>query len=181
MKLQVVAGTLGGRQFKSPHTHRTHPMSERVRGALFNVLGDVSELFVLDAFSGSGALSFEAISRGASRAIAVEVDKTAHRTLSENVIDLSLADKVKAIRANVSSWSDNNPDEQFDLVLCDPPYDAINVATLQKLTRHVRVNGIFVLSWPGKTAVPELHGLQLIGDAPKNYGDATLAFYRKTG
>ena len=72
--MRIIAGYLGGRQFNSPRSNRTHPMSDKARGGLFNALGDISGLTVLDAFAGSGALSFEAISRGAESVIAVDID-----------------------------------------------------------------------------------------------------------
>jgi 16S rRNA (guanine966-N2)-methyltransferase len=67
--MRVVAGSLKGRIFNEPSGHQTHPMSEKVRGALFNALGDIEGLSVLDAFAGSGALSFEAVSRGAKSVV----------------------------------------------------------------------------------------------------------------
>src|SRR5579883_2683533 len=106
--MRIVAGTLGGRQFEAPKGHRTHPMSDKVRGALFNMLGDISGLTVFDAFAGSGALSFEAISRGAKSAVAVDIDKSAHKTILKNAKQLGVPAQLKAIRANASGWSDNN-------------------------------------------------------------------------
>jgi 16S rRNA (guanine966-N2)-methyltransferase len=98
-------------------------MSDKARGGLFNALGDLSDLSVLDAFAGSGALSFEAISRGASSAVAVDIDKSAYQAMQESISALGLEDKIKAIRANVSGWSDNNSDALFDIVIAAPPYD----------------------------------------------------------
>ena len=152
-------------------------MSERVRGAIFNMLGDIEGLTILDAFAGSGALSFEAISRGAKHAIAIDVDKSAARTVSENAKDLDVSDNIKAIRASASGWSDNNPSAQFDIVFVAPPYDALQPALVQKLVRHVTQGGIFVLDWPGKLDLLEVDGLKNI--AVKNYGDAQIAVYRK--
>jgi 16S rRNA (guanine966-N2)-methyltransferase len=70
--MRIIAGTLKNREFKSPHGHKTHPMSDKVRGSLFNVLGDIEGLTFLDAFTGSGALAVEAASRGAASVIAVD-------------------------------------------------------------------------------------------------------------
>jgi 16S rRNA (guanine(966)-N(2))-methyltransferase RsmD len=75
--MRIIAGTLGGRTFESPHGRRTHPMSDKVRGSLFNTLGDIDGLTILDAFAGSGALAFEAISRGAEHVLAIEIDNRA--------------------------------------------------------------------------------------------------------
>ncbi len=149
-----------------------------MRGALFNALGDISSLRVLDCFGGSGALSFEAISRGASGAVVVEIDKIAHQTITNNIKELDLQDLIKAIRANISGWSDNNPAAQFDLVLCDPPYDKLNVSLLNKLSRHINPGGVLVLSLPsGQTAEFPDSDLQTLSSS--SYGDAQLVFYRR--
>jgi 16S rRNA (guanine966-N2)-methyltransferase len=173
--MRVIAGRLGGRIFDSPKGHRTHPMSEKIRGAIFNMLGDISGLTVLDCYCGSGALSIEAVSRGASFAISVDNDQNAHRATTGNIAKLAI-DNIKAIRANVSSWSDNNPDKLFDVVLADPPYDDVKPEVLKKLASHTKTGGLVVLSLPPKTKI-KLDKFELI--AEKNYGDAELAFYRR--
>src|SRR5579875_3754006 len=120
--MRIIAGNLGGLAFSSPTGHRTHPMSNKVRGGLFNVLGDVSGLEVLDVFSGSGALSFEAVSRGAKSSLAIDIDKNSQKVIQENIVRLRLEDKVKVTKAPFISWSNRNEDQVFDLVLADPPY-----------------------------------------------------------
>ncbi len=176
--MRIIAGTLGGRQFEAPKGHRTHPMSDKVRGGLFNSLGDINGLSVLDGFAGSGALSFEAVSRGAKSAVAIEIDRSAHDTIVKNVEHLGLDQQIKAIRANVGSWSDNNPDAKFDIVFAAPPYDDLRLPLLNKLTMHVKQDGLYVLDWPGKQNPPQFDDLKLLSN--KNYGDAQLVFYRKT-
>lgn len=177
--MRVIAGYLGGRMFASPHGHRTHPMSDKMRGAIFGVLGDIKGLSVLDAFAGSGALSFEAISRGAKNAVAVEVDKSAHTVIKENIKSLGLEDRVKATRAFAGAWSTRNQAQLFDIVLLDPPYDDIPYRDLKKLPRHVAPGGVLVLSWPGKMEPLKFEGFERLQD--KQYGDSQLVFYRKTG
>src|SRR4051812_43097697 len=98
--MRIIAGTMGGRTFSSPHGHRTHPMSDKMRGALFNTLGDIGGLTILDAFAGSGALSFEAVSRGARHATAIDSDRSAQQTITENIRSLSLNKHVKLIKAS---------------------------------------------------------------------------------
>src|SRR5688500_6254990 len=106
--MRIITGYLGGRNFNSPRGHRTHPMSDKARGALFNALGDIEGLTVLDAFAGSGALSFEAISRGAVSATAIDIDKAAYEAIQANVESLGLEDKVTVLRKNIGGWSRNN-------------------------------------------------------------------------
>lgn len=177
--MRVISGTLGGRTFDSPGGHRTHPMSEKARGAIFNALGELSGLTVLDAFAGSGALAIEAISRGADSALAIDTDKYAYETIQANIKALDLADRVIPMRKNISGWSRNNQHKQFDVVLVDPPYDDIRPDVIERLAAHAKPEGIFVLSWPGNEPVRDLKGLELISH--KGYGDIQLVFYRRIG
>lgn len=175
--MRVIAGFLGGRTFQSPHGHRTHPMSEKARGAIFGVLGDIKGLTVLDAFAGSGALAIEAVSRGAKSAIAIEVDKGAHSVITANIKALGLEDRIKAIRAFAGAWSTRHQIEHFDLIFVDPPFDTVPYRDLKSLPRHLADGGTLVLSWPGKVETLKFEGLTPVQQ--KNYGDAQLIFYQK--
>jgi 16S rRNA (guanine966-N2)-methyltransferase len=148
--MRVIAGKLGGQVFSAPKGHHTHPMSDKIRGAIFNILGNIADLTVLDAFAGSGALSFEAVSSGASRVTAIDQDKNAYNAIVKNISDLKLGKQIKVIRANTTSWSEKNLTESYDIVFADPPYDNLQIGLLQKLVRHLKLNGIYVISWPGK-------------------------------
>jgi 16S rRNA (guanine966-N2)-methyltransferase len=175
--MRVIAGRLGGRNFSSPGGHRTHPMSDKVRGAIFGVLGDIKGLTVLDAFAGSGALAIEAVSRGAKRAVAIEVDKRAHAIITGNIQTLGIEDRVKAIRAFTGAWSTRHQAELFDLIFVDPPYDNIPYRDLKSLPRHLADGGTLVLSWPGNMEPLKFESLNAV--QTKNYGDAQLVFYQK--
>lgn len=175
--MRVIAGMLGGRIFQSPKGHRTHPMSEKARGAIFNVLGDIDGLTFLDAYAGSGALSIEAMSRGAKGGVAIDSDKVAWRTIVENFQELGIGKAVEAVRSPISGWSTDHQDLQFDLVFADPPYDDIKLNAVSMLTSHVRTNGIFVLSWPGSHDTPDIAPLQKVAHKP--LGDIQLVFYRR--
>lgn len=177
--MRVIAGVLKGQQITAPSGHRTHPMSEKARGGLFNVLGDLDGLSILDAYAGSGALSIEAISRGAKSVVAIDVDKKANTVLKQNIEALKITDQIKPINANASGWSDNNPNSQFDIVLAAPPYDGIKMPLLVKLVQHVKAGGLYILDWPGKMEIPDFDSLSQL--RAKNYGDAQLVFYKKTG
>jgi len=175
--MRIIAGTLKNRELKTPHGRKTHPMSEKARGGLFNVLGDVEGLTFLDAFAGSGGLAFEAASRGAGEVIAIEKDRAAHSIIDQNLADLKLPN-VHVVRANANGWSIHNMEKQFDIVLLDPPYDDLQTNLITTLIkRHVKKNGLAVLSWPGKTAIPDFDQTEVA--ATKNYGDNQLVFYRK--
>lgn len=174
--MRIVAGKLGGLIFDSPNGNKTHPMSEKMRGALFNVLGDIEGLSVFDAYGGSGAIAFEAISRGAASAVICEIDKNAIKTIEKNIEKLKVGDKVKLIKRNSAIWCEENPTQIFDIVIVDPPYDQVKKSQIIKIAGSVKPGGIYVLSLPPKVTIdlenftPELN---------KNYGDSKLVFYRK--
>lgn len=177
MRLRVIAGIYGGRQLDSPETFTTHPMSERMRGALFNILGDISSFRVLDPFAGSGAVSFEALSRGAKEVIAIERDRKAQDIILQNAKSLKLGDEFQLIKANCRVWFETNPDETFDLIICDPPYNDIKLSTIELASQHLKSNGLMVLSHPGRESAPTVNGVVVVDK--RIYGDAALAIYRR--
>jgi 16S rRNA (guanine966-N2)-methyltransferase len=119
--VRVVAGEFRGRRLAAPRGARTRPTADRVREALFSMLGDVSGARVLDLYAGSGALGIEALSRGAASAVFVERDPRAAAVIERNLTSLGLEeevlrrDAVRFLRAGTGT---------FDLVFCDPPYDS---------------------------------------------------------
>lgn len=176
MRLRVIAGSLGGRMFEGPDSHATHPMSERVRGALFNSLGDLDGKTVLDPFAGSGAFGFEAVSRGAKSVTLVERDRKAQVVIAENIAKLGVSGRISFVRANCRAWAETYAGEPFDLILCDPPYDDVKVSTLELLQKHLKHNGLMVLSHSGRESAPTVNGVVVVDK--RIYGDAALAIYR---
>ena len=118
--MRVVAGRLGGRTVASPpsRSREVRPTSDRARETLFGILGDVSDLLVLDLFCGTGALASEAISRGADSAIMVD-RKTA--LAQRNVTDLGIANRCELVRSDAIRYLERT-DQRFGLICCDPPY-----------------------------------------------------------
>jgi 16S rRNA (guanine(966)-N(2))-methyltransferase RsmD len=153
-------------------------MSDKVRGALFNILGDLNGLSMLDAFSGTGACSFEAASRGANHIIAIDIEQDSVKTIAANIRELDLADIIKVTRANVRSWIATHPEDDFDIVIADPPYDDIKIDLLEIVSSKTRPGGVFTVSLPGNLLPFEFQGFDMISH--KAYGDAQLAFYRRT-
>lgn len=174
--MRVSSGTYRGRKFDAPKGFRTRPMGDRPKTALFNTLGNIRGCTVLDAYGGSGALAFEAISRGARRAQIVEMDSEAMKKILKNIEALEMDKMVKATQANITSWSDRNRDSYYDVILCDPPYDKMSENALNKIVRHLEKDGILVLSHLSSLKAPEINGLEQIDS--RKYGNATLAYYR---
>ena len=118
--MRVVAGEFKGRRLVAPRGTRTRPTADRVREALFSMLGDVSGARVLDLYAGSGALGIEALSRGAESALFVERDRAALASLDRNLEATGAPGAVR--RQDVARFL-ARPEGTFDLVFCDPPYD----------------------------------------------------------
>jgi 16S rRNA (guanine966-N2)-methyltransferase len=176
--MRLVGGNLSGRNFEAVPGHRTHPMSEKIRGAIFNALGDIHGLTVLDPYSGTGALSFEALSRGAVSATALDTSKEAARTIRENAELLGLTDKMSMSRIFAKAWSRRNQSKLFDIVLLDPPYDAVEPKELLQLSKHAKKGGLIILSLPTHEGFRYGESRQELL-SHKNYGDASVFFYRQ--
>jgi 16S rRNA (guanine966-N2)-methyltransferase len=122
--VRIVAGSRKGHRIGAPKGVVTRPTSDRVREAVFNIVGPVQDATVLDVFAGSGALGLEALSRGASRAVFVESDRAACRVIQENLEKLRLTgavvlcqDAQRALREEAAR------NRRFDLILVDAPYE----------------------------------------------------------
>jgi 16S rRNA (guanine966-N2)-methyltransferase len=118
--VRIVAGEFKGRRLAAPRGSGTRPTADRVREALFSMLGDVGGARVLDLYAGSGALGIEALSRGAASAVFVERDPQAVAAIERNLAPLDVEAAVR--RADVVRWL-ARAEGPFDLVFCDPPYD----------------------------------------------------------
>jgi 16S rRNA (guanine966-N2)-methyltransferase len=119
-ELRITGGELGGRRIRVPKGDRDlRPTTERVREAIFSILGDVSGARVLDLFCGTGALAIEALSRGADRAVLVDTRPAAAR---RNLQQLGLGDRAETVRADAARYLRRAEEASFDLVLCDAPY-----------------------------------------------------------
>ncbi|HZU80895.1 MAG TPA: 16S rRNA (guanine(966)-N(2))-methyltransferase RsmD [Acidimicrobiales bacterium] len=122
--MRVIAGTLRGRRLRPPPGTTTRPTADRVREAIFDVLGsmlDLDGLAVLDLFAGSGAMGIEALSRGAASAVFVERDPAAVAVIRANLDSLGVADRATVVRGDAVSWLAGGL-HRADLALCDPPY-----------------------------------------------------------
>jgi 16S rRNA (guanine966-N2)-methyltransferase len=180
---RLVAGVAGGRTLAVP-PRGTRPTSERVREALFSrlehVLG-VDGAHVLDLYAGSGALGLEAASRGASRVVLVESDRTAAQVCRRNAVGTGLADRVEVVADRVERRLGQLADDGFDLVLLDPPYaltDGELLGVLGELVRVVRPGGSVVVERSARSHGPRWPpGLEPDGD--RRYGETHVWFARR--
>ncbi len=178
MSMRIIAGTYGGRKIVTPEGKKTHPMSERIRNALFNSIGsEIVGARVLDAFAGSGALGIEALSRGAAHVTFVEKDRVAQNIIDENITTLGIGDQAKLVRASVGGWTNTYAGEPFDVILIDPPYHDPQFSTAMRLIGLLKPGALMVLSRPGRSESPT--GARIVVVDNRSYGDAALTYFRK--
>lgn len=182
--MRVIAGRLGGRRLSAPRGRGTRPTSDRVREALFSMLGDIEGAVVLDLYAGTGALGIEALSRGARRAVFVENARPALAALAENLTTLGLAGEARVLAQPVARASDLVAREgPFDLILVDPPYAALAeaAATVARVVGPqgagggLAPGGRLVIEHASRDAAPEIPGLSLV--RTRSYGEASLSLY----
>ena len=177
--MRVIAGEAKGARLKSPSTG-TRPMTDRMKEALFSVLGDVSGLRVLDLFAGSGSLGLEALSRGAASAIFVDSARDAVVSLEQNIEATGLSKRSEVIWADVSSTLARPPEHRMDLIFVDPPYSTTPQSVQDTLEAIVMGGflsdeGRIVLHRPQKER--QLHPLGLARTWERDYGQSTLQIF----
>jgi 16S rRNA (guanine966-N2)-methyltransferase len=121
--MRVVAGEAKGRHLQAPKGDATRPTSDRVREAIFDVLGSLGGVAgrgVADVFAGSGALGIEALSRGAAHAVLVDRAPAAVAAIRANLAATGLAERAEVVRDDVARWAARA--DPVDVLLCDPPY-----------------------------------------------------------
>lgn len=178
MNVRIISGEFGGRTIQSPGGNGlTHPMSDRVRGSLFNIIAsDLDDAEVLDVFAGTGSLGIEAISRGAKSATFIERDRVASKILAENFATLGIESQVTSVQIGVSTWISKNLDNRYDFIFVDPPYNDLQLPAVSKLFSLLKPNGMLILSYPDRIKIPDFPGAQLIDK--RDYGTAALGFYK---
>lgn len=193
--VKIISGIYKGQKIATPGG-KTHPMGERERLALFNMIsGYLPRAKVLDAYAGSGALGIEAMSRGADEVVFVEVEHVAMKTVNMNCYVLGIPEeKVAFYRGSVDAFYKKFVQEEgvsldpmmgmaletfpreVDIIMADPPYDNVNTKEISRLVRgYLKDGGILVLSHPG--GAPEMPGLTL--EKSHSYAGATISVYSK--
>jgi 16S rRNA (guanine966-N2)-methyltransferase len=176
--MRVVAGRLGGRRLRAVPGSATRPTSDRVREALFSVLGSrVEGARVLDLFAGTGALAIEALSRGAASAVLVEQSAQATAVIRANLEALDLAAVATVRRTKVEVYLRGQRDGPFDLVFLDPPYAlpvGLLAGMLVRLTRVALAPGAVLALESSARAEPPPWPPDLHPDHPRRYGDTAL-------
>lgn len=185
--MRVVGGSLSGRRFAGPKGDATRPTAERVREAMFSALaarGAVEGQRVLDLYAGTGALAFEALSRGAAAAVSVDRDPKAVRAMEADAKTLGLSAAHRAIVLDVArKGAIDRLGGPYELVLADPPWAELAQAAeaLGALVGAglLSAEGRLVLVHEARDAGPAIAGLTV--EAAYRYGDSAVAFFQPAG
>ena len=175
--MRIGAGDLRGRSIQVPATTTVRPMADKVKAALFNIVGSVGGQIVLDAYAGSGAVGLEALSRGAAQVVFVERSAPVAALIKRNIASLGVSSEAQVINLPVQTWLNRQSQPIFNLIVADPPYAELDVAILDQLADCLASDGIMVVSHSSKIASSELKSLELVQS--KTYGDTALSFYKK--
>ena len=177
--MRIIGGTHRGRRIVAPKGEQTRPTGDRVREALFNLVGPVDGASVLDLFAGSGALGLEALSRGARRCVFAESDAAACRVIRQNLESLGLTGALVLQRDAVSVLREERTAERrHELLLLDPPYgrwETLEPVLAHLLPEVVSDDGIVVVETDAKVepALP----LDLV--TARRYGSARLTLFAR--
>ncbi len=182
--MRIVAGEYRGLHLVSPKGKRVRPTADRVREAVFNILGtDFGELWVLDLFAGTGAMALEALSRGASFVVMVDQHPAALRLIGRNLATCGNPKNVKVYRLDLRRGLKAliRLGYRFDLVFLDPPYGrGLSQRCLEQLGNGALLN-------PSATVVSE-HAIEekltsvygcLQRRTMRRYGSTALSFYQR--
>ena len=182
--MRVIAGTAKGRKLKTVPGDTTRPITDRVKEALFGILGNwIVEARVLDLFGGTGAVGIEALSRGAAHVTFIEKSQTATRVIGENLRITALSDRAYVKRGDAFKVLAQMPlqNQPFDLIYIAPPqYKNMWAEAVQMVDEQLA-------EWlsPGGAVVVQIHPLEyedlilrnLVRYDERKYGSTLLCFY----
>ncbi|MCL1957247.1 MAG: RsmD family RNA methyltransferase [Fibromonadales bacterium] len=172
--MRITAGDLRGRALPPIKDKSVRPTSSKTREALFNIIGCVQGFKVLDLYAGTGAVGFEAISRGASSAAMVEISSNLLQAIKETAEKWKIQEKIICHRNDVLRFAARNSEspEKYDLIFADPPFNR-EYPDLRIFLPKLNENGFAVFEVPSR-AMPAW-----AGEAKKvrSYGESSLVIF----
>lgn len=182
--MRIIGGSARSRKFAAPKGEDTRPTLDKVRESLFNILqGKTIDAKVLDLFAGSGALAFEAISRGASEGVLVDVDRQVAQLLQKNGALLGFENQTTILCTRWEKALMKLTEEKrvFDLIFIDPPYQMANQKEIfVKLVKNQLLTQEGYIIYEHDTAHEKITLAELSCFDQRKYGDTWLSFYRLT-
>jgi 16S rRNA (guanine966-N2)-methyltransferase len=181
--LRIIAGKYRSRKIIAPPGAETRPTLDRIRESLFNILGQrCSDAKVLDLFAGSGALGFEAISRGAKQTVFCDVSRAAVLAIRANIDSLGVTSSVRLLQKDWQAALRQLSDERvkFDIIFLDPPYKMAAVPSVEAIADSFLLEdkALIVLEHDRRAQI-ELSERFMILDQ-RHYGDTDILFVAQT-
>lgn len=182
--MRVITGSARGHALKAPKGQNTRPTSDKVKGAIFNIIGYIDEEdVILDLFSGSGSIGIEFLSRGAKACHFVDEDVNSIKVIKDNLDKTRLSEKSLVYKNNVGKTIKilGSKNLKFDYIFLDPPYNKDYVMkTLVDISRENLLNNL------GKVIIEHESKLELLDKYEnlikidyRKYGDTSISFYKK--
>jgi 16S rRNA (guanine966-N2)-methyltransferase len=174
---KITGGSLSSRKLKSPKGQNVRPTPGRVKESLFSILTNrIEGSRVLDLFSGTGAIAFEAASRGAARVVAVEAQREVAHAIEEAAKNLGI-EKVVTVFPATAERAIYRLGGPFDIVYLDPPYAdpvPLGLFALMRERNVLAPNALVVYEHAAKRILPDIPGYR--SEREEVYGDVALAF-----
>ncbi len=185
MSIRVIAGSAKGRKLKLVPGQGTRPVMDRVKEALFNILGDrIEEANFLDLYAGTGSVGIEALSRGAEHAVFVENARLAVKTIQENLALTGLDEFGEVLRQDVLEYLQQEAPEAFEFIYIAPPqYKNLWYETLMQLDQnpdHLCPDGIAIVQIDPQEK-QDVFLQVLVPFDERRYGNTLLWFFEWPG
>ncbi len=180
--MRIISGEWKGRRLKTVKGNQVRPTSDKVKGAIFNILGDkIVGSKILDLFAGTGSLSLEALSRGADQAVLIEKNREACGIIRDNLQMIGVQERVKLYNMDAFSYLKQQQHERYDLLFVDPPYRqgfTDKILFLVKNSSILNPEGVIIIETDSKEEIPDDLGLLEVRII-KEYGDTKLWFLQR--
>jgi 16S rRNA (guanine966-N2)-methyltransferase len=170
--ISIIAGKYKGRKLSYFNNDIVRPTQAKVRKSVFDILGPLDGMKVLDLYSGIGSLGIESLSRGAVHLTAVEKDSKVFKILLNNINKVCKSDDVKLYRKDVNQFLRMNT-QKFDIIFADPPYDDLNFFDIKEsISNFLNDKGVFCMEMKRTKTIEFDNDIRI-----KKYGSTQVAFW----
>ncbi len=172
--ISIIGGKYKGRKLSYFNNDTVRPTQAKVRKSVFDILGPLHNMKVLDLYSGIGSLGIESLSRGAKQLTAIEKNSKVFKILLNNINKVCIDDDVKLHRMDVQKFLSMNT-QKYDIIFADPPYSELNFFDIKdSISNFLNDNGIFCMEMKKTKSIEFEDDIRI-----KKYGSTQVAFWTK--